>query len=593
MPPSVAESSAARPFWRSRDAAYLLAIIAVAVTVRLWGIDFGLPNEHARPDERHLIGYTLTLGGNKLNPGFFNYPSLCLYLLFAVYGAYFVLGRLTGHFGSAQDLVAEYSIAPAPLFLLDRLLVVLLSTATVYLVYEVGKRAFGRRVGLLSALFLSLAYLHVRDSHFGTVDVPVTFFATLCIAKILKAQDIKTRRAFIVAGFIAGLAVSTKYNAIALVAPLGLLHLYRVRTEAWSRIAGDAALTLIALVIGFVVATPFSVLDPATFWRDVSFELLSKAGDLPKVDLGRGISYHLRFTLPHGLGWPLLFSAAVGAGAALKENWRQGLLLVAFPVAWWLGTGMSHYVYVRYTVPLAPMLCVLAAAGVEAAARAIDARLGPREGSPREGFIVAALAAVVLAAPFRNVVQWDRLVARTDTRVLVSRWVEQHIPKGASVGVVGPNYMRPQLWSTPEQLSKSEEAALSSGRRLRNALIKAHIERTGVSSFQTYAFEKGAWHDIVNDTEVLPGSPDCAILADHPVWMPEGGDLPTLGPEYELVATFLAFTAGGDAVFDWHDAFYFPFAGFDGIERPGPNLRVFRRLTPAATHPAGAAGGSQ
>ncbi len=71
--------------------------------MRLWGIGFGLPNEHARPDERHLIGFTPDPRGNRLNPGFFNYPSLYLYLLFTLYVLYFVIGLGTGHFTAVKD----------------------------------------------------------------------------------------------------------------------------------------------------------------------------------------------------------------------------------------------------------------------------------------------------------------------------------------------------------------------------------------------------------------------------------------------------------------------------------------------------------
>ncbi len=42
---------------------------------------------------------------------------------------------------------------------------------------------------------------------------------------------------------------------------------------------------------------------------------------------------------------------------------------------------------------------------------------------------------------------------------------------------------------------------------------------------------------------------------------------------------FEAFSAPArQAVYDWQDAVYFPFAGFEGVTRPGPNLRVYRRV---------------
>src|SRR5207245_2101204 len=42
-----------------------------------------------------------------------------------------------------------------------------------------ARELFSRRVALVAAGFLAVAFLHVRDSHFGVTDVPVTFL-TVC-----------------------------------------------------------------------------------------------------------------------------------------------------------------------------------------------------------------------------------------------------------------------------------------------------------------------------------------------------------------------------------------------------------------------------
>jgi hypothetical protein len=578
------EAKPARAATQRFDLLLLGVILLLALGVRFWGIDFGLPNEHARPDERHLIGYTLTIGGNKLNPGFFNYPSLYLYLLFASYGAYFALGRATGHFHSIRDLVAEYSISPGPLYLIDRGLAAFLGTATVALVYWIGKRAIGRRAGLLAAFLLSIAYLHVRDSHFGTVDVPVTFFATAAIALILKADEFRSPRAYLIAGFVSGMAVSTKYNAIALVVPLAVLFVARSHLEQKAR-ANRSPLGLLAivggLVAGFLIGTPFSVLDWSTFVRDASFELIQKTHQAPDIDMGPGWLYHLRVTLPNGLGLPLLFGALAGIAIAFRKDARLALLLLGFPLAWYLGVGKSHFVFTRYAVPLVPMLCVFAAWALDAGASWLEQGLsesGLRQKlAKRAGLVWPMVVGLVVLPPVWNVVQWDRLVRRTDTRVLAADWVAAHAANGSSVGVVGPNYLRPQLLNDPAQLHRSNEAG--EGRKLRNELRLAYLQRTGAVAFESFVFEEGRWHDILEPDYIPADPPSYVVLADHPVWKPDPGSMPSLGRDYVQVAAFDGFSPPLlDAVFDWQDAVYFPFAHFDGVTRPGPNLRIFKRV---------------
>jgi hypothetical protein len=192
--------------------------------------------------------------------------------------------------------------------------------------------------------------------------------------------------------------------------------------------------------------------------------------------------------------------------------------------------------------------------------------------------VLPALVAAVAVVPLLRLVQWNHLVRRTDTRVQVVDWFERHVPAGGSVGVVGWNYLQPQLRAAPAQLTRSSEANRSQGHRLRTEFQLAHIRRTGAPAYETFSFDRGSWRDTRSPEHVAPAPPQHVILAEHPVWTPAPGELPVLGPEYSLVATFQGYSAPAEvAVFDRQDAVYFPFARFDGVTRPGPNLRVYRR----------------
>jgi Dolichyl-phosphate-mannose-protein mannosyltransferase len=575
------------PAERWRDERMLLgAILALALAVRVWGIDFGLPNEHARPDERHLIGFALTMGGNRLNPGFFNYPSFYLFLLLTCFGVYFALGWLTGRFSSPLDLVAEYSIAPDTLYLIDRVLVAVLGSATVAVVFFIVKRTVSSRAGLWAALFLALSYLHVRDSHFGTVDVPMTFMTTLAMSLIVRAEQGPSLRANLVAGLCVGLAISTKYNAAALLAPLLLGHWLQLEAAASAQrslLQKWLALSLLAVPVGFVLGTPYAVLDFATFSRDVTYELVDKTRVGPTLDLGPGWQYHARHNLPHGIGLPLLFTSILGLLLWLRRDWRTAALIVSFPLGWYVVVGSSHYIFVRYAVPLAPGLCIFAAFAMERLA--LWAQQRSREKVRAAGLAVAAIA--LLALPTSNIVQWNRIVARADTRVLAADWFRANVPHGVSVGLIGPVYTRPDLWPTLDQMQRATATSKAQGRGLRNELRAAHVIKTGVPTYATRSFQLDEWVDPLGPERALAEPPDYVVMAEHPAWHPEPGSVPSLGPEYQEVASFIAFTSeASEAAFDLHDAFYLPYAKFGGVRGPGPNLRVLKRrpsVTPLQT----------
>lgn len=188
----------------------------------------------------------------------------------------------------------------------------------------------------------------------------------------------------------------------------------------------------------------------------------------------------------------LLVAGLVGVGVGLREKRRLALLLLAFPLAWWIGVGVSRYVYVRYAVPMLPSLCLFAAWAVD---RGID-QARRQSGAPTRtsGWAVGAIALSLAAGSAWRAIQWDRLVGRTDTRVLAEGWIGRHVPTGGSLGVVGPEYLWPQVWNAAPQLRRfleTPEAQRSRGHRLRAELRLAYVESRGVPSYDTQVWTHG------------------------------------------------------------------------------------------------------
>ena len=59
---------------------WLWAIILVAAALRIFPVWFGLPYLHARPDEAESISRASGILAGDLNPHFFHWPSLTLYM---------------------------------------------------------------------------------------------------------------------------------------------------------------------------------------------------------------------------------------------------------------------------------------------------------------------------------------------------------------------------------------------------------------------------------------------------------------------------------------------------------------------------------
>ena len=123
----------------------ILTILFVGMVVRLWGIDFCLPYKECRPDETAIVSHALDFFSGDLNPHFFAYPTLYLYILFGFYLIYFSLCKVFGKYTPVADPLHEFAANPTNLYLIDRGISAILGTATIFVVYKLAEYLFGRK----------------------------------------------------------------------------------------------------------------------------------------------------------------------------------------------------------------------------------------------------------------------------------------------------------------------------------------------------------------------------------------------------------------------------------------------------------------
>ena len=312
--------------------------------------------------------------------------------------------------------------------------------ATIVVLYAAASEFFSRRTALVSAAFLALAFLHVRDSHFGVTDVPSTLLIVCAFwasARIVTKGITLPRSAS--AGLLCGFAASTKYNAVLIAIPAAIAVVRGIpgfrRAPARLPVAAMVAFA-VCLALGFLIATPFAVLDWPAFLADVEAQrrILSGGGHGGSIiDPARevyggvpGWVHHLTVNLRYGLGLPLLVTGILGACWLAIYEPRIAAVVLSFPVVYYAAIGISVLAYARYMVPLVPFLCLTAGVAVDRLANAAASRV--------KGHGVSAIAAIVLVVAVGSptaarTVAFDRLVARTDTRVLAARWIEAGIPQ--------------------------------------------------------------------------------------------------------------------------------------------------------------------
>lgn len=523
---------AAVPLTRGQGA-WLVAIVAAGAVLRFVPIWFGLPFLRARPDEQIAVGVALSALGGDPNPHFFHWPSLTFYVFAALFAA---VSWVRG--ASAPDPL----LTDVEWTLVARGLVALVGTATLVAVFRIGRSVGGAAAGLLAALFLAVALLHVRDSHFAMTDVLTTFIVAVALALLLDAIETPDGRMLTGAAFVSGLAASTKYNAAALLAAVAAAHLLRRRVarRADSRDRGRWAEGLAALAAfgaGFLVGTPYAVLDFGKFHTDVRFTVAHLAGG-HGADLGPGWSYHARRSLPYGLGIPTFAAAVAGIVPLARYYPRQALVLGAFTLALYASLGRGQTVFFRYILPLFPVACVSAAVAVMHAARWTAARFR----LPARVPLYAITAALAIPAAL-NCVWFDVLLARTDTRLLAARWLQPRLRPESTLHDAGGEYTL--------------------------------LDLRGVR-FHPWTFDS-ATRSFGHPEGKLP---DWLVVHESPlrVYTPRRLEIEEIArSRYTLVRTFAGAPTTGGAVYDYQDAFFVPFSRFWTLPRPGPTIKIYRR----------------
>ena len=319
------------------------------------------------------------------NPRFFAYGSLMIQLDALVDRAWMSLaGIQASEVITLYDVPDRFFVSHPELVWANRCLTVVVAAAGLVGAAAAG-RALVRRTtpawadtgGVLSALAVAGLPRFATHSAMATQDAPLTAFVLLAVAAALHGQ-------VALAGLFAGFAASCKVSAALAVLPA------LVAAALGANRARAAAKALVAALGGFVVGTPFAVLDAPTFLADVRLEAWHYGAARPEVS--RGLPHLVR-----GLGSVALdelagvgaILAAVGAVALARRGGREALVVGVFPLAFALQMSLTTLDAQRNWLPIAAFGAVAAVVGAGVVREALPARIaGP----------LAVLFAVALGA---------------------------------------------------------------------------------------------------------------------------------------------------------------------------------------------------
>ena len=439
-------------------------IVLIAAAFRFFNL--GWDGGHLfHPDERFILMVTANLAlpmppsleallepGSPLNPHSFAYGSFPFYCLAFVS---WLLKTLTPGFlgGDALRALSGFDLLRD----VGRPISAAFDTGTVLLTFYLGRRLYGAKAGLLGAALVAFTTLHIQLAHFYASDTLLTFFIMLVLVWGARVAQGGSTRASLLTGAAVGAALACKVSAAPIVLSVVVAHALGLLDDHldWSPAAaekiGPAVRSLVlagfTAALVFVTFEPYAIIDWATFTQHVSEQndMARGVADLPytRQYIGRpAYLYDIQNLGIFGLGPALGVAVWTAFVAWLWRIWRRplkaDLLLLSWVLPYFLIVGAFHAKFLRYMLPLTPVLCLLAAREMLALQRAASnwsqalADAGrPFKALPRSLATAAIVLVVVLT--FLYGLAYLSVYTRPHTAVAASSWIYDHVPPGSRI----------------------------------------------------------------------------------------------------------------------------------------------------------------
>jgi hypothetical protein len=563
----------------------VVALLVGAFLVRIWGVGHGLPYAYNADENAHFVPKAIGLFGHGLNPHYFVNPPAYTYVLHVVFQVWF---------GGRTGVSEAYATNPTEVYVVARVVAALLGTLAVWLLYLAGSRLFDRRVGLLAAGLLAVAFLPVFYSHLALNDVPTLAPICLCLWAAAGVLRYGRTRDYALGGLALGLAAATKYTGgIVLLPLLGAAAVQFLAPGGRGPALKGMALAGVLAAVAFVGANPYAVLAFPEFVDGLAHQSDASADTAGKLGLTQdnGILYYL-WTFTWGVGWiPALLALAALAWLHRDEP-RLVWMLAPAPILFLVFMGLQSRFFGRWLIPIIPVVCLLAAyLALELADWA-----GRRHPRLRQTIVTLAVIAVC-GQGLIAVLHSGQVLSREDTRNAARDWMVANVPptqvvRDASTGgtkVVATRIVAepvvPDGWA--QDIGRPSELTSNGNRWVKFPTSRSNFENDGTAIpgrgriVNIEDYERTLRPELVDAYEeqgycwVVSGSTQRGRAEVDPAAVPQAiAYYEELERRGKLVHESSPY-GDGKASVDFNFDFSFNYAPL-AYERPGPVMQVFR-----------------
>jgi hypothetical protein len=410
----------------------LLLILLLALSLRVIGFDWGLPNSQHKwpyhPDE--ALGLICLANMNPasldFSPHNFVWGSFYIYEL----GLWLKSLDIFGFINLSQDInyYKDNINELTKVYLGGRILTLLWGLIGIFYLFLLAKKFYGQKEGLLSVLFVSIVPFAVIHAHYMTPHIQ---FATLNIVSLyFLGLIIKNNRLRDYLFFSISAAVSfTTYwwPALALL-PVFILavHFNDPQKTVFEKFFGKKMiLSVIFYFLIIFITAPYVFLNYKqfiSFWQNQNilyFKDANKSLIRPFYDI-----------FPYALGWGLTFLVIIGAVWAGIKKTKVDKILLTWVILYFLGVVLAG------GGTLARRFFPLLLIGIVLAARVSVELIGKFNLKFKLKFWATVLFMLVMLESLSVTLGLLNIIAfQKDTRTKALKWIDKNIEKGKVIGI--------------------------------------------------------------------------------------------------------------------------------------------------------------
>ena len=385
----------------------LLIVLSLGFLLRVYGLNWD-EGHYLHPDERLYINSSniyfpknlqeFFSANSPLNQKMFLYGPLPLYI---------------------YKIVNIFLLPQANFLITSRLASSVFSLLTIPLIFLISKQLFSTRTSVLSAFIFTFSAGSIQHAHFNTTESILVFLLSCVVLFSFKLLSHEKYSTIITLSLLVGASYATKITALLfIIIPLLSIFLTLLKSRKIKKYILVTSIFIILTIFFCVSLAPYQIIDFTNFQKDQTYMqsvILGKYKPPFTIIYEQSIPYLYQIlkVLPFIFGFisfPLSILGGFLLGCKLLKNKKMNykyLLILVFPILYFLISGIWYAKFARYYILLFPFLSIWAGYSL----------------SRLKNTLVIILLLLITA----NGLLFMKIYLEENTRIQASKWIYDNV----------------------------------------------------------------------------------------------------------------------------------------------------------------------